>query len=103
MQIRAANLSGDCTFIREVERFVAQKKYAFPLFKQQQVCIISCRTCLGCHFCALLVAQGAHRLFDLHAGLRSPPRCSFNDWLSRVSGRGRMRERRRQCVGHVLQ
>jgi hypothetical protein len=58
MQIRAANLSGDCTFIREVERFVAQKKYAFPLFKQQQVCIISCRTRLCCLFCALLIAQG---------------------------------------------
>ncbi len=67
MQIRAANLSGDCTFIREVERFVAQKKYAFPLFKQQQVCIASTRSFLGRvppdHNDTLLITHGIPTLF----------------------------------------
>lgn len=52
-QIRAANLSGDCAFVREFERFAAQSNYSFPIFKQQQACVrrralLSCQGAPGC-------------------------------------------------------
>jgi inner membrane protease ATP23 len=38
-EIRAANLSGDCHWIREYERYRYRKEWMMPMLKQQQACV----------------------------------------------------------------